>query len=234
MESMNRNFGCGSALLGKGTGSKVMVFMAGLAAVLMSLIGGTAKAQTWAEIFNQKKTQKKYLLEQIAALQLYMGYAKKGYALVDGGIGAIRDITNGEFSLHDTFISSLKAVSPAVRNNIKVAQIISYQIGMAKAFAEFRWEALLSAPDPLYILDVKAGIMAECGKDLESLLMVVSSGRLEMSESERIRRIDALYLSMQDKAAFTADFLLGVSRLVRNRERDGLNILIGRRLYGID
>ncbi|RBQ06796.1 hypothetical protein [Pedobacter miscanthi] len=231
---MNRNFGCGWALFGKGARFKVMVFMAGLAVVLMSLIGGTAKAQTWGEFFSQKKTQKKYLLEQIAALQLYIGYAKKGYELVDGGLGTIKDITHGEFSLHDTFISSLKAVSPLVRNNIKVAQIISYQIGMAKAFAEFRWEALLSAPDQLYILDVKAGIMAECGKDLESLLMVVSSGRLEMSESERIRRIDALYLSMQDKAAFTADFLLGVSRLVRDRERDGLDILIGRKLYGID
>jgi hypothetical protein len=34
-------------------------------------------AQTWSEWFSQKKTQKKYLLEQVAALKIYAGYLKK-------------------------------------------------------------------------------------------------------------------------------------------------------------
>lgn len=202
--------------------------------VLMFCYGGAAHAQTFGEFFNQKKTQKKYLLEQIAALQLSLSYAKKGYQLVDGGLQTVRDITNGEFSLHEAFISSLKTVSPAVRKNVKVAEILAYQISIARWFGEFKGNAMLSPADQLYILEVKAAVLADCSLDLESLLLVVTSGRLEMGEAERIRRIDLLYEAMQDKAAFTADFMGKVERLVRNRERDHLDILDLRRAYGFE
>ncbi|MBK8310917.1 MAG: hypothetical protein IPL04_08535 [Chitinophagaceae bacterium] len=37
----------------------------------------SVNGQTLAEWTQQKKTQKKYLLQQIVALQVYIGYAKK-------------------------------------------------------------------------------------------------------------------------------------------------------------
>ncbi|MBB6240477.1 hypothetical protein HDC90_005154 [Pedobacter sp. AK013] len=202
--------------------------------VVVFCFGSAVHAQTFGEFFNQKKTQKKYLLEQIAALQLYLGYAKKGYQLVDGGLQTVRDITGGEFSLHGAFISSLKTVSPAVRKNVKVAEILAYQISIARWFGEFKGNALLSPDDQLYILEVKAAVLADCSRDLESLLLVVTSGRLEMGEAERTRRIDLLYEAMQDKAAFTADFMGKVERLIRNTERDHLDILDVRGAYGFE
>jgi len=202
--------------------------------VFVFCLGGAAQGQTFGEFFNQKKTQKRYLLEQIAALQLYLGYAKKGYQLVDGGLQTVRDITGGEFGLHGAFISSLKMVSPAVRKNVKVAEILIFQINIARWFAEFKGNALLSPSDQLYILEVKAAVLADCSRDLESLLLVVTSGRLEMGESERIRRIDLLYDAMQDRAAFSADFIGKVERLIRNRERDHLDILDIRGAYGFE
>lgn len=222
-----------AASLVKRSAIKVRPLVAALM-VAVFCFGGVAHGQTFGEFFNQKKTQKKYLLEQIAALQLYLGYAKKGYQLVDGGLQTVRDITNGEFSLHGAFISSLKTVSPSVRKNVKVAEILAYQISIARWFGEFKGDAMLSPGDQLYILEVKAGILAECSRDLESLLLVVTSGRLEMDESERIRRIDLLYEAMQDKAAFTADFMGKVERLIRNRERDNLDILELRGAYGFE
>ncbi|NII83129.1 hypothetical protein [Pedobacter sp. SG908] len=212
---------------------KVRAFIVGVL-VFVFCFGGAVQAQTFGEFFNQKKTQKKYLLEQIAALQLYLDYARKGYRLVDGGLQAIKNITNGEFSLHGAFISSLKTVSPSVRKNVKVAEILAYQISITRWFGEFKGNVLLSPDDQLYILGVKAGVLADCSRDLESLLLVVTSGRLEMGEAERIRRIDLLYESMPDKAAFTADFIGKVEGLVRNRERDHLDILDLRRAYGFE
>ena len=92
-------------------------------------------AQTFSEWFSQKKTQKKYLLEQIAALQMYIGYAKKGYEIAGSGLSTIRNITNGEFKLHDLFITGLKKVSPVVRNDIRVAEIILLEIEIIKSFS---------------------------------------------------------------------------------------------------
>ncbi|MBK8088802.1 MAG: hypothetical protein IPK31_13170 [Chitinophagaceae bacterium] len=45
--------------------------------VIATFLFNAANAQTLNEWVNQKSTQKKYLLQQIAALQVYIGYAKK-------------------------------------------------------------------------------------------------------------------------------------------------------------
>ena len=57
------------------------------------------QAQTFDEWFRQGKTQKKYLAEQIAALQFYIGIAKEGYKAVGKGLQTIGDIKNGDFNI---------------------------------------------------------------------------------------------------------------------------------------
>jgi hypothetical protein len=52
---------------------------------------------------SKKKTQKKYLLQQIAALQVYFGYAKKGYSFVSSDTKTIRDIKKGDPKINNTF-----------------------------------------------------------------------------------------------------------------------------------
>ena len=46
--------------------------------LLFLFVSMLLSAQTTAEWFNQKATQKKYLIQQIAALQVYIGYLQKG------------------------------------------------------------------------------------------------------------------------------------------------------------
>lgn len=204
-----------------------------LVAVMLSCGPPRGYSQTFAEFFKQKKTQKRYLLEQITALQVYTGYAKKGYELVGGGLGLVRDLSKGEFSLHSGFISSLKSVSPLIKNNLKVTEIISWQIGIVRAFSAVGPHALLSAADQLYIAEVKAGVLSDCAADLEELLMIVTSGRLEMREQERLLRLDQLYLAMQDKAAFTQSFCSQVAMLLSQREKEEEAIHHLYRQYGI-
>src|SRR5690606_37042983 len=91
------------------------------------LSASSAHAQTWDEWFQQKKTQKKYLIKQVAALQIYLGYVKKGYEIARQGLNLIGDIKDGDFSLHKDYFESLKAVNPAIRNSAKVAEIILLQ-----------------------------------------------------------------------------------------------------------
>lgn len=183
-------------------------------------------AQTFGEFFNQKKTQKRYLMEQIAALQVYLGYAKKGYELVGSGLQAVRDISNGEFGLHHAFISSLKKVSPFVRNNAKVAEIMACQLGVMRAF-NIRDKDMLPVSSQLYVLEVKDHLLDECFKDLEELLLVVTSGKVEMSDAHRLERLHKIYVSMMDKYAFAEDFSAQVKLLVVGglKEQESINYL---------
>lgn len=192
------------------------------------------QSQTWSEIFRQKKTQQKYLLEQIAALKVYSGYLKKGYEIVHHGLDTIEDFTGGEFSLHKGFISSLKAVNPLIRNNSKVAEIIAFQVAINKRFNIIDDHPMLSLNNLLYIRKVKEELLKACADDMEELLLVITANKLEMTDDERIRRLDKVYLEMQDKSAFSQYFANQVSLLIKQKNKEYQSINHLKELYGTD
>jgi hypothetical protein len=193
-------------------------FRVGSIVLALLLVCTVSYGQTWNEFFKQKKTQKKYLLQQIAALKVYGDYLKKGYELASGGLGVMRDISDGEFSLHNAFISGLKQVSPAVRNDVRVAEIAALQVEILQSFGEVKQRVFLSAGDLAYIQLVQAAVVADCFSDLQELLLVVASGKLEMSDDERLQRLAGIYSRMLDRSGFARDFCGNVSQLIFQRK----------------
>ncbi|WP_316809190.1 hypothetical protein [Pedobacter agri] len=189
----------------------------------------SAKAQTWSEWFSQKKTQQKYLIEQVAALKLYAGYLRKGYEIGKSGLGFIKDAGKGEFDLHSAFFSSLKLVSPAVRNNIKVAEILQMQIEVSRTLAALSEISGLEEQHKAYAALVGTELRSDCLADLEALLLIVTSGKFELTDDERLSRIDGLHQRMQDKRNFAFSFSSSVIKLgaERSRELDELKRMEG-------
>ena len=85
-----------------------------VAIALLLSFATSGSAQTFAEWFNQKATQRKYLIQQIAALQVYIGYVSKGYSIAKNGLNTIRDIKRGDFNLHNSYLTSLVTVNPKI------------------------------------------------------------------------------------------------------------------------
>ncbi len=107
--------------------------MKNLLIILVFSIGiKQSQAQTYDEWFRQNKTQKKYLFQQISALQQYIGYAQKGYSIATKGLNAIQNIKHGDFNLHNNFFNSLSAVNPGISKYSKVSALIVLQISIAK------------------------------------------------------------------------------------------------------
>ncbi|WP_051584799.1 hypothetical protein [Pedobacter jeongneungensis] len=196
---------------------------------MLILFSFSAKAQTWSEWFSQKKTQQKYLIEQVAALKLYAGYLKKGYEIGKSGLGFIKDAGKGELDLHRAFFSSLKSVSPAVRNNIKVAEIIQMQIDVSGTLAALSKNSGLSEEHKVYAALVRTELLSDCLADLEELLLIITSGKFELTDDERLLRIDDLHQRIADKRNFAFSFAGSVNRLgaERSRELDVLNRMEG-------
>ena len=71
-----------------------------IAIALLLSFAESISAQTFDEWFNQKATQRKYLIQQIAALEVYTGYVSDGYSIAKKGLNIIHDIKNGDFNLH--------------------------------------------------------------------------------------------------------------------------------------
>jgi hypothetical protein len=206
----------------------------GIVLLLLLTLTANSFGQTWEEFFRQADTQKKYLLEQIAALKVYSGYIKRGYNIASSGLKTVKDITSGEFNLHSAFINSLKTVSPAIRNDIRVAEIISSQLAIRKTWNNPYAGKFLSPAHQVYINDVKEKVLHECEDDLEELLLVITSGTLEMKDSERIERLGKIYQSMAAKSLFTQSFIAKVSLLAKDRERELQSVNQLRNYYGKD
>lgn len=192
--------------------------------LLIFLSANQLHAQTWSEWFSQKKTQKKYLIEQLAALKLYAGYLKKGYEIGSSGLNFIKDAGKGELDLHSTFFNSLKTVSPLVKKNVRIAEILEMQLVISKTLSSFGNLQNLSDANHRYIELVSSNLLDECIKDLETLLLVITSGRVELTDDERMARIDQLYLEMQQKKIFTSGFSALVQSLDRDRTLEIKNI----------
>lgn len=91
---------------------------------MLILSGSSTSAQTWAEWFKQKKTQQKYLIQQIAGLQVYIEFAKKGYELTTKGLNTVRAIKSGDFNLHNDFFKGLGQVNLNVKNTYQSLLVV--------------------------------------------------------------------------------------------------------------
>ena len=148
---------------------------------IVVLCAENLSAQTWAEWFRQKATQKKYLLQQIAALHVYSGYLSKGYSIAKDGLNTIKSIKNGDLLQHTNYFTSLVTVNPQIKRYKRVAEIIAMQISIAKqsgtAIKSFRNNHQLTPTEINYLQGVFNALLSACAKNLDELLSLITNGK---------------------------------------------------------
>jgi len=200
------------------------------------LISNAVYAQKWQEWTQQKKTQIKYLLQQIAANKVYLEFAQKGYTIANKGLNAIRSIKDGDFKLHHDFFGSLQTVNPKIRNYGKLVDVIVIQFRIVKlaknSLHRIREMNQFTPQDINYCRTVFDNLARDCLKNIDELLLLITDGELTMKDDQRIRRIDALYADMQSKWGFCASFsnemdVLSVQRIEEQMEIKHSKIING-------
>ncbi|EOR96265.1 hypothetical protein ADIARSV_0500 [Arcticibacter svalbardensis MN12-7] len=204
--------------------------------VLLLLFSGISlhgSAQTWDEFFKQKKTQKKYLLAQIAALNVYTGYLKKGYEIAESGLGLFGAITGDEQVLHKTFFASLKTVNPMVANSISAVELLGWQAGIMRNMNSVRKVTNLKPAEREYTEKVRTDLLRACDQELEDYLLLISTSKLDLSDGERLDRLQKTYLSIADKFRFSKSFANEVALLSQQRQHGQSELQGTAALYGI-
>jgi hypothetical protein len=196
--------------------------------------GPSCQAQTFAEWFEQGKTQIKYLGLQIAALSSAEQALKQGYAICKSGLTSITSFTGTEYGLHQDYYASLKAVSPAVKSDPDIAAIGVYQQEILAAFQAFPALTLLTAGEAANVASVRQALMTNCDRDLSELALVVTPGQLSLTDDERIKKLHQICLSMRDKDVFARDFCAKIALLLAQRQLDNEGLETLNRLYGMD
>jgi hypothetical protein len=196
-----------------------------------------SRAQTFNEWFRQKKTQREYLAKQIALLQQYIGYVKKGYDIANKGLTTISQIKNGDLKIHEAFFASLKQVNPSVEKYPKVADIFSslIEINATCGVAEggFAASDFLDQDIREYAHQVFSGIRSYNKQSLADLLILIENDRLQLSDDQRLSRIDNIYNEVKEREAFCTVFIDQVDLLARQRRSEAADIKMQEVLYGL-
>lgn len=205
--------------------------------IILIITAFGVRAQNWKEWTQQKKTQIKYLVNQIAALQIYATYVEKGYTITKNGLTAINNIKKGDFTLHDEYFTSLKNVNPKIKLYWKVADIIALQIKIVQGYHQqenaLRQSSQLTPDEISYCNSVFINLLDGCTHVIDQLILLVTDGSLQMKDDERIKRIDALHAEMKDKYVFAQHFTNEANVLSIQRFIDANNVRTGRALMNI-
>lgn len=192
--------------------------------ILFLLIAAQLNAQTFNEWFRQKKTQKKYLVQQIAALKIYLKYLKQGYRIVDKGLNLVGDIKDGNFHSHKTYFESLRDVNSVVANSGNISSLIFYEEMVIKHASKMRSEFIgnpfLTAEEIDYIQLVCENLMRLSRENTASAENLLTSQKLEMKDDERIARLRVLCLEAKDRFSFAREFYNGNHLMIMQRDKE--------------
>ncbi|RKR08150.1 hypothetical protein C8C83_5385 [Flavobacterium sp. 90] len=174
-------------------------------------------------------------IEKLSQFKKILSDMKKGYELLSGGYKTVKDMTEGNFSLHKTFLDALMQVSSTVKNYKRVGEIVNLQILLVreskKGFSSFAKSGSFSQQELSYFEKVYGNLLDQSLRNLDQLIMVVTADKLRMSDDERLEAIDAVYLEMQDKISFLRDFNASSNVLLLQRAKESNDISASKQFH---
>lgn len=171
-------------------------------------------------------------IEKLSQFKKILSDMKKGYELLSGGYKTVKDMTEGNFSLHKTFLDALMQVSPAVKNYKRVAEIVEYQISIVKesrnGMNRFIKSGNFSGQEINYFEKVYGNLLNQSLRNLDELTMVITADKLRMSDDERLKAVDDIYEQMQDKLLFLRNFNTTSNVLALQRSKEKKDVYVSK------
>ncbi len=201
--------------------------------VILVLIGMAFRTNAQSEEAQQLLLN----VEKLAQFKKILKNMKDGYQIIFKGYTAVKDISQGNFNLHKSFLDGLLQVSPGVRNYKRIADIINYQLRITKEYKEaikqIRLDKQFSGEEMDYVTKIYKSLFSESLKQLEELSLIITSGKLRMSDDERLQAIDHIYASVEDQYSFLKDFSNSTLMLSIQRKAERAEIEMSKRIYGL-
>jgi hypothetical protein len=190
--------------------------------------------------FSQTQAIQQLLLdvEKLTQLKNILTELKSGYEIVSDGYTTIKNISEGNFNLHDIFLKSLLEVSPAVKNYIRVKDIIDAQLSIVReyknALKQFKGSGEFSVDEINYLEKVYANLLNHSLDNLQTMMMVITAGKLRMSDDERINSIDGVWKEVSQQLTFLRHFNNQARILCLQRAKEKNDLSTINQLYDVN
>lgn len=175
--------------------------------------------------------------EKLKQLEEILDNMYRGYVILDKGYTTIKDIAEGNYSLHQAFLDGLFAINPNISNYRRVPLIIDYQKLLLKeyqdAFNRFKQDPNFNPEEIEYLANVYKFLFDATLRNIDDLLTVITATKLRMSDDERMAAIDRIFSDMEDKVIFLRSFNNSTELLAIQRARSKNDVHTMEQLYGI-
>jgi len=189
--------------------------------------------------FGQSQEAQQLLLdvEKLTQFKQILKDLKQGYEIVSSGYNTIKNLSQGNFDIHKTFLDGLLEVSPEVRKYKKVSDIIHMQLQIVKeyksAFKRFKNNGQFTLKEIDYLKKIYNDLFVKSLNDLDELLTVLTAEKLRMSDDERLHFIDNVFGNIQDKLVFLRHFNSSAAMLAIQREKEQSDVNVLRKIYDV-
>ena len=177
-------------------------------------------------------------VEKLSQLRNILTDMKKGYVVITNGYNTIKDISQGNFSLHEAFLDGLMVVNPEIKKYRRVADIISNQKDIVSeykaAFNRFKQSDNFNPQEIDYLSKVYGQLFDQSVNNLDDLATVITSSKLRMSDDERLQAIDRIFADTQDKLQFLRSFNKQAGILGLQRAKEKADITTTRQYFNIN
>jgi hypothetical protein len=208
--------------------------------LIVAVVAGTlvtAPVVVGAQSMAQDIEQLALDYQKLAQLKQILADMYKAYTIVQSGYNDIKNISAGNFNLHQTFLDALLAVSPVVRDYVKVTSIINNEVALVKEYKAaqkyFNSGGHFSPTELDYFSTMYGNLLNGSLRNLDELAMVITAGQMRMSDAERLAAIDRIDKDMTDKLSFLRVFNNSAAIQAGQRGIDQNNISAMRSLYGL-
>lgn len=161
-------------------------------------------------------------VQKLEQLKNMLQNMKDKYQILNQGYRQVKDLTEGNFRLHEVFLNRLVQVNPKVKSYHRVAEIIQLQIQMVQAISaskqQFRFHDLLDESELNQVFRVYSSFSSSSLKNLEELTLLLTDGELQMDDWERLQGIDRVYESMRSLSSGLGRYHVSLQGLTELRK----------------
>lgn len=186
----------------------------------------------------QKSKELKIQAEMLAKLKLQSIIVKEKNKIDQEGLDNIGNNKNGTYSLYNDYFKSLRTINSSVKESDK-AQYIRDVISEIKRFFPLTISradnsGLYERSEIAYLRQVYDKVVKDCNEIIRNLNAVTNNGEYEMSDDQRMERIDDLHAQMVRTYMFSRKFCTDIENVKRAREQSKQDAQRIQQLYGLD
>jgi hypothetical protein len=192
---------------------------------LILLLSFNTQCQTANEWLKQKKTQKQYLIEQMAALQVYLKNLKQGYTVVNKGLNLVGEITGNSYSMDNIYIESLLQVKAPVANSELSSSIVVLERGIRTRLRILRQRidhntGLLTADESTYLKKVAQKAESILSEQIATKQKVQTTDKVQMTDAGRVQILRRVKADLEELESFLGQADGELTRLIIQRQEE--------------